>query len=70
MVPLQDVEGRIHAWNVALQRQLPYKFSIELAYVANRARGVRISLQWRWTSGCGRRFMGSSYSAPLTYRRR
>jgi alkylated DNA repair dioxygenase AlkB len=31
--------------------------------------GVRISLQWRWTSGRGRPFMGSSYSAPLTYRR-
>ena len=29
----------------------------------------RISLQWRWTSRQGRPFMGSSYRAPLTYKR-
>ena len=31
--------------------------------------GVRISLQWRYARRVGRPFMGSSYSAPLTYRR-
>jgi hypothetical protein len=40
VVPLDLSEGKIHAWNVAFQRQLPWKFAGELAYVANRSRGV------------------------------
>jgi hypothetical protein len=40
VVPLDLSEGKIHAWNVAVQRQLPAKFAIEVAYVANRAHGV------------------------------
>ncbi len=40
VVPLDLSEGKIDAWNVALQRQLPLNFSMEVAYVANRARGV------------------------------
>jgi alkylated DNA repair dioxygenase AlkB len=33
------------------------------------ATGTRISLQWRHATRTGRPFMGSSYSAPLTYGR-
>jgi hypothetical protein len=40
VVPLDLSEGKIHAWNVAFQRQLPFKFAAEVAYVANRAHGV------------------------------
>jgi hypothetical protein len=40
VVPLDLSEGKIHAWNVAFQRQLPWNFAAEVAYVANRARGV------------------------------
>ena len=40
VVPLDLSEGKIHAWNVAFQRQLPWKFAAEIAYVANRAHGV------------------------------
>jgi hypothetical protein len=40
VVPLDLSEGKIHAWNVAVQRQLPLNFALEVAYVANRARGV------------------------------
>jgi hypothetical protein len=40
VVPLDLSEGRIHTWNIALQRQLPFKFSGEIAYVANRAHDV------------------------------
>jgi len=40
VVPLDLSEGKIHAWNIAVQRQLPWKFSAEIAYVANRAHGV------------------------------
>lgn len=36
-------------------------------YLGNRAVGVRISLQWRYTSRTGKPFVGASYSAPLTY---
>jgi alkylated DNA repair dioxygenase AlkB len=35
----------------------------------DRATGIRISLQWRYTSRRGRPFMGASYRAPLTYTR-
>ncbi|HEX7165633.1 MAG TPA: alpha-ketoglutarate-dependent dioxygenase AlkB [Acidimicrobiales bacterium] len=38
-------------------------------YLGNRPVGVRISLQWRWTSRRGRPFQGASYRAPVTYRR-
>jgi hypothetical protein len=41
VVPLDLAEGKIHAWNVAFQRQLPFNFSGEVAYVANRGRGIR-----------------------------
>ena len=41
-----------------------------VAYRPTESLGVRISLQWRYTSRRGRPFMGSSYSAPLNYDRR
>lgn len=31
--------------------------------------GPRISLQWRWTSGRGKPFVGASYRAPVSYSR-
>ena len=40
VVPLDLSEGKIHAWNVAFQRQLPCDFAGEVAYVANRGHGV------------------------------
>jgi alkylated DNA repair dioxygenase AlkB len=40
-----------------------------VAYLGGRPVGSRVSLQWRYTSRTGRPFMGSSYSAPLTYNR-
>ena len=45
VVPLDLPEGKIHAWNVAFQRQLPFKFAGEVAYVANRAHGVLARLE-------------------------
>jgi hypothetical protein len=44
VVPLDLKEGKVHSWNVALQRQLPARFSIELAYVGNRGRGILMRL--------------------------
>jgi alkylated DNA repair dioxygenase AlkB len=39
-------------------------------YLGSRPVGPRISIQWRHARRVGRPFMGSSYRAPLTYRRR
>ena len=39
-------------------------------YLNRQPVGTRISLQWRHANRVGRPFMGSSYSAPLTYRQK
>ena len=36
-------------------------------YLGRQPVGIRISIQWRWTSKRGKPFVGSSYGAPLTY---
>ncbi|MDQ1397940.1 MAG: hypothetical protein QOG64_3199 [Acidimicrobiaceae bacterium] len=38
-------------------------------YLARQAVGVRISLQWRYTSRRGRPFVGGSYRSPVSYSR-
>jgi alkylated DNA repair dioxygenase AlkB len=38
-------------------------------YLVNQAVEPRISIQWRFARRVGRPFVGSSYRAPLTYRR-
>jgi len=40
LVPTDLSEGKVHSWNVAFQRQLPWRFTGEIAYVGNRGRGV------------------------------
>jgi hypothetical protein len=39
MVPETVVRPRIHSWNVAVERQLPYSMSVDVAYVGNRSDG-------------------------------
>jgi carboxypeptidase family protein/TonB-dependent receptor-like protein len=65
VVPLDLSEGKIHAWNVAFQRQLPLKFAAEVAYVANRAHGVlgRLELNAGLTPGLDN--AGRPYFAPF-----
>ncbi len=36
-IPTDLREGKIHSFNVAFQRQLPWRFAIEAAYVGNRS---------------------------------
>ena len=36
-------------------------------YLPGRPVGIRVSLQWRWTSRTGRPFVGGSYRAPAFY---
>jgi hypothetical protein len=40
VIPLDFREGYIQSWNLAIQRQLPGKFVLDVAYVGNR--GVRV----------------------------
>ncbi len=39
MVPETIVRPRIHSYNLALERQLPYSMSVDIAYVGNRSDG-------------------------------
>jgi hypothetical protein len=39
MVPETVIRPRIHSWNVAVERQLPYSMSVDVAYVGNRSDG-------------------------------
>ena len=52
-VPTDLREGKLHSWNVAYQRELPGRFSAEVAYVANRGQDIiaRIDLNAGYTLG-------------------
>src|SRR5262249_50538336 len=39
-IPLNTTEGYIQSWNVAVQRALPWEFTLEVAYVGNHNVGV------------------------------
>jgi hypothetical protein len=39
MVPETVIRPRIHSYNVAFERQLPYAMSVDVAYVGNRSNG-------------------------------
>jgi Carboxypeptidase regulatory-like domain len=39
-VPPDLHEGSLHSWNVAYQRELPWRFTAELAYVGNRGHDI------------------------------
>jgi len=36
VIPSDLREGTLHSWNVAFQRELPYRFTVDVAYVGNR----------------------------------
>jgi hypothetical protein len=52
-VPTDLREGKLHSWNVAYQRELPGRFSAEVAYVGNRGQDIiaRIDLNAGLTLG-------------------
>ncbi len=43
-VPPDLREGALHSWNVAYQRELPGRFTAEVAYVGNRGRDILATL--------------------------
>jgi hypothetical protein len=52
-VPTDLREGKLHSWNVAYQRELPGRFTGEIAYVGNRGQDIiaRIDLNAGYTLG-------------------
>ena len=48
-VPADLHEGALHSWNVAYQRELPWGFAGEIAYVGNR--GVNIIASYDYNAG-------------------
>jgi len=52
-VPTDLREGKLHSWNVAYQRELPGRFTGEVAYVGNRGQDIiaRIDLNAGYTLG-------------------
>jgi hypothetical protein len=52
-VPTDLHEGKLHSWNVAYQRELPGRFTAEVAYVGNRGQDIiaRIDLNAGYTLG-------------------
>jgi len=61
MIPLNYHEGYVESWNVAVQRQLPKKFTLETAYVANHT--VRGPV--RYNINAGFIFNAGSAGRPL-----
>ena len=52
-VPTDLREGKLHSWNVAYQRELPARFTAEVAYVGNRGQDIvaRIDLNAGYVLG-------------------
>jgi hypothetical protein len=52
-VPTDLKEGKLHSWNVAYQRELPGRFTAEVAYVGNRGQDIiaRIDLNAGYVLG-------------------
>jgi hypothetical protein len=40
VIPKDLKEGQIHSWNVAFQRELPFNFTAEVAYVGNHGQDI------------------------------
>src|SRR4029453_7494291 len=49
VIPSDLREGTLHSWNVAYQRELPYRFTVDVAYVGNR--GVNIVMDVNTNAG-------------------
>ena len=60
-------EAKLHSWNVAFQRQLPWNLVGEVAYVGNVGRGILVDgLQHQRGPGAGRRQTPASPTTSST----
>ncbi len=64
VIPLDYKEGYVEAWNIAIQRQLPWQFTLETAYVANHT--VRAPVTYNLNAG--QIFNGGAAGRPLFVR--
>ncbi len=59
-------EGKLHSYNVAFQRQLPWSFSVDAAYVGNLGRGILSTLDLNAATQLGIALPGNdNASRPL-----
>jgi hypothetical protein len=58
-------EGKLHTWNIALQRQLPWELVGEVAYVGNVGRGIVIA-DWDLNAG---KVLGANNDGRLYYQK-
>lgn len=59
-------EGTLHSFNVAVQRQLPFNFAVEAAYVGNVGRGILANLNLNAANKLGTALPGNDNAArPL-----
>jgi hypothetical protein len=59
-------EGTLHSFNVAVQRQLPFNFAVEAAYVGNVGRGILSTLNLNAANTLGTALPGNDNAArPL-----
>ncbi|MEP7341552.1 MAG: TonB-dependent receptor [Acidobacteriota bacterium] len=59
-------EGKLHSYNVAFQRELPWNFAAEVAYVGNVGRGILATLNLNAATQLGQALPGNDNAArPL-----
>jgi hypothetical protein len=58
-------EGKLHSWNVAFQRQLPYGFTTDIAYVGSRGVGLVMDLDTNASLIYGSNNAGRPQFAPF-----
>ncbi len=62
-VPPDLKEGKLHSWNAAFQRELPWGFTAEAAYVGNTGRGVLADFPLNAAPALGTAVVGNDNSA-------
>ena len=65
-IPFNLREGRLHSWNIAIQRDLSWGFTAEAAYVGNAGRGILDRLDLNAATALGAGLPGNDNAArPL-----
>ena len=68
-VPLNLREGRLHSWNIAVQRDLWWGFTGEAAYVGNTGRGIVDRLDLNAATALGAGLPGNDNAARPLFQR-
>lgn len=65
MIDERNYEGMLHSWNVAYQRELPYGFTGEAAYVGNKGVDIQYRVDANAATVLGRDQAGRPLFAPF-----